>query len=417
MQTIFATHGDHRAGQQNPPRGSSAPSPARARVTAARQPIARDEAASRRPRKPEARCARTRRRARSGARLWGVGRSIGRADRTFSLQVFNGASAATRRRISTGAVASREPANRRPTDARSRPLTTTPFRSFAGPPHGSARARVGTGTRRRSARGVATMSTVRVKRKHVLDSDSDESEDEPAPGAKAQIARSDAETRVSEEARGGECASPPGPSEPQRKRLMSAADRAAARRPRRRARPLPSTTTRRVTTGSCSISDLRRMRVTKTRGAGSDLEAYALYPEDPALLGARRSRDASATRWGGTSRGATGLCPRRREADPDPRRRARSSPPTTPSKSPASARADAFKPYQMIGVNFLLLLDEQDVPARSSRTRWVWGRPRRPWRTKVLAAPEREGRRRVGLRRKRKEGMSARPPRSSRAKK
>ena len=48
------------------------------------------------------------------------------------------------------------------------------------------------------------MSTVRVKRKHVLDSDSDESEDEPAPGAKAQIARSDAETRVSEEARAWE---------------------------------------------------------------------------------------------------------------------------------------------------------------------------------------------------------------------
>ena len=68
------------------------------------------------------------------------------------------------------------------------------------------------------------MSTVRVKRKHVLDSDSDESEDEPAPGAKAQIARSDAETRVSEEARGGECASPPGPSEPQpqQRHLLSA---------------------------------------------------------------------------------------------------------------------------------------------------------------------------------------------------
>jgi hypothetical protein len=53
-----------------------------------------------------------------------------------------------------------------------------------------ARARVETGTRRRSARGFATMSTVRVKRKHVLDSDSDESEDEPAAGAEAQIATS-----------------------------------------------------------------------------------------------------------------------------------------------------------------------------------------------------------------------------------
>ena len=74
------------------------------------------------------------------------------------------------------------------------------------------------------------MSTVRVKRKHVLDSDSDESDDEPAAGAKAQIAPSVAEARVSEEARGGDGASPPAPSEPQRKRLMSAADRAAARR-------------------------------------------------------------------------------------------------------------------------------------------------------------------------------------------
>ena len=184
------------------------------------------------------------------------------------------------------------------------------------------------------------MSTVRVKRKHVLDSDSDESEDEPAPGAKAQIARSDAETRVSEEARGGECASPPGPSEPQRKRLMSAADRAAARRAE--AASAPITIDDDEAGDDRIVLDLRSPEDEgdeDARGAGSDSEAYALYPEDPALARcaqiSRRLRDALgrdvARRDGPLSPGGAKRSGSAAARAP--------SPPTTSSKSPARRRA------------------------------------------------------------------------------
>ena len=207
------------------------------------------------------------------------------------------------------------------------------------------------------------MSTVRVKRKHVLDSDSDESEDEPAPGAKAQIARSDAETRVSEEARGGDGASPPGPREPQRKRLMSAADRAAARRAEAASAP--------ITIDDDEAGDDRivlDLRSPEDEGdedamenAGSDSEAYALDPEDAALARcaqiSRRLRDALgrdvARRDGPLSPGGS-----KRSATS----RALVTADDVFEIAGETSRARSLKPYQMIGVNFLLLLDEQDVP-------------------------------------------------------
>ena len=204
------------------------------------------------------------------------------------------------------------------------------------------------------------MSTVRVKRKHVLDSDSDESEDEPAPGAKAQIARSDAETRVSEEARGGECASPPGPSEPQRKRLMSAADRAAARRAE--AASAPITIEDDEAGDDRIVLDLRDDDDDdEDARAGSDSDAYALDPEDAALARcaqiSRRLRDALgrdvARRDGPLSPGGS-----KRSATS----RALVTADDVFEIAGEASRARSLKPYQMIGVNFLLLLDEQDVP-------------------------------------------------------
>ena len=208
------------------------------------------------------------------------------------------------------------------------------------------------------------MSTVRVKRKHVLDSDSDESEDEPAPGAKAQIARSDAETRVSEEARGGECASPPGPSEPQRKRLMSAADRAAARRAE--AASAPITIDDDEAGDDRIVLDLRSPEDEgdeDARGAGSDSEAYALYPEDPALARcaqiSRRLRDALGR---DVARRDGPLSPGGAKRSGSAAARALVTADDVFEIAGEASRARTLKPYQMIGVNFLLLLDEQDVP-------------------------------------------------------
>ena len=218
------------------------------------------------------------------------------------------------------------------------------------------------------------MSTVRVKRKHVLDSDSDESEDEPAPGAKAQIARSDAETRVSEEARGGDGASPPGPREPQRKRLMSAADRAAARRAEAalNAARAPITIEDDRQAGDDRIvldlateedeGDEDAMENAESRE--SDSEAYALDPEDAALARcaqiSRRLRDALgrdvARRDGPLSPGGS-----KRNPKPSRARKLVTADDVFEAAGETS-RATSLKPYQMIGVNFLLLLDEQDVP-------------------------------------------------------
>jgi hypothetical protein len=181
-----------------------------------------------------------------------------------------------------------------------------------------ARARVETGTRRRSARGFATMSTVRVKRKHVLDSDSDESEDEPAAGAEAQIATSVAEARVVDDASGGDGASPPEPSEPQRKRLMSAADREATRLAEAASAPI---TIDDDEAGDDPITidgdDTAKTRVTKTRALPGATPTRVptrvtncWTPRTRRSLGARRSRGGCGRRSGGTSRAATGLCPR-----------------------------------------------------------------------------------------------------------
>ena len=208
------------------------------------------------------------------------------------------------------------------------------------------------------------MSTVRVKRKHVLDSDSDESEDEPAPGAKAQIARSDAETRVSEEARGGDGASPPGPREPQRKRLMSAADRAAARRAE--AASAPITIEDDEAGDDRIVLDLAGEEdegdEDAMENAGSDSEAYALDPEDAAL-----ARCAQISR---RLRDALGRDVARRDGPLSPGGSKRSRPASRAlvtaddvfEVAGETSRARSLKPYQMIGVNFLLLLDEQDVP-------------------------------------------------------
>jgi len=217
------------------------------------------------------------------------------------------------------------------------------------------------------------MSTVRVKRKHVLDSDSDESEDEPAPGAKAQIARSDAETRVSEEARGGDGASPPGPREPQRKRLMSAADRAAARRAEaalNAARAPITIEDDRQAGDDRIVLDLATEEDegdedARAESRESDSEAYALDLDSDAALArcaqiSRRLRDALGR---DVARRDGPLSPGGSKRNPKPSRaRTLVTADDVFEAAGETSRATSLKPYQMIGVNFLLLLDEQDVP-------------------------------------------------------
>ena len=209
------------------------------------------------------------------------------------------------------------------------------------------------------------MSTVRVKRKHVLDSDSDESDDEPAAGAKAQIAPSVAEARVSEEARGGDGASPPAPSEPQRKRLMSAADREATRRAEAASAPIIIDEDE---AGDDRIGvvdvDADADEGDENAPPGSDSEADALDPEDAALARcAQISRRLRKALGRDVARSDGPLSPgggtRREEKSAA---RALVTAEDVYAVAGEASRARSLKPYQMIGVNFLLLLDEQDVP-------------------------------------------------------
>jgi SWI/SNF-related matrix-associated actin-dependent regulator 1 of chromatin subfamily A len=239
-----------------------------------------------------------------------------------------------------------------------------------------ARARVETGTRRRSARGFATMSTVRVKRKHVLDSDSDESEDEPAAGAEAQIATSVAEARVVDDASGGDGASPPEPSEPQRKRLMSAADREATRLAEAASAPItidddeagddPITID-----GDDGDEGDENARPESDSDSGADSGDDALDPEDAALARcaqiSRRLRKAlgrDVARSDGPLSPMSGAFGGQKNDTGKGNGKARALVTADDVYAVAgeSSAARSLKPYQMIGVNFLLLLDEQNVP-------------------------------------------------------
>ena len=223
------------------------------------------------------------------------------------------------------------------------------------------------------------MSTVRVKRKHVLDSDSDESEDEPAAGAEAQIATSVAEARVVDDASGGDGASPPEPSEPQRKRLMSAADREATRLAEAASAPI---TIDDDEAGDDPITidgddTAKKEGDENARPSGSDSDSGAdsgdelLDPEDAALARcaqiSRRLRKAlgrDVARSDGPLSPMSGAFGGQKNDTGNDKGKARALVTADDVYAVAgeSSAARSLKPYQMIGVNFLLLLDEQNVP-------------------------------------------------------
>ena len=219
------------------------------------------------------------------------------------------------------------------------------------------------------------MSTVRVKRKHVLDSDSDESEDEPAAGAEAQIATSVAEARVVDDASGGDGASPPEPSEPQRKRLMSAADREATRLAEAASAPItidddeagddPITID-----GDDGDEGDENARPESDSDSGADSGDELLDPEDAALARcAQISRRLRKALGRDVARSDGPLSPmsgafggQKNDKGKGSRGRALVTADDVYAVAGESSAARSLKPYQMIGVNFLLLLDEQNVP-------------------------------------------------------
>ena len=221
------------------------------------------------------------------------------------------------------------------------------------------------------------MSTVRVKRKHVLDSDSDESEDEPAAGAEAQIATSVAEARVVDDASGGDGASPPEPSEPQRKRLMSAADREATRLAEAASAPITIDDDEAGDDPITIDGDDGDEGDENARPSGSDSDTGAdsgdelLDPEDAALARcaqiSRRLRKAlgrDVARSDGPLSPMSGAFGGQKNDTGNDKGKARALVTADDVYAVAgeSSAARSLKPYQMIGVNFLLLLDEQNVP-------------------------------------------------------
>ena len=245
------------------------------------------------------------------------------------------------------------------------------------------------------------MSTVRLKRKHVLDSDSDEDEADAPAASVAEVREreaSDVKARLAAiAAKAAEDASASAPAP--RKRLASAADREAERA---------------AAAAHTSTTDPALEVVTLDDDSDGDSDAG---DED----GTRRSVDAprfrvdSVARSAKTSGAATARSPG-----------SAAKPGTLTSKrhlvtvddvaavAGEGSLAPNLKPYQLIGINFLLLLDEQDVPGPSSQTRWASARRRRPSPTSPTVATASPRRGRMVRRRRGRCGCPRNPRWSSR---
>jgi len=194
------------------------------------------------------------------------------------------------------------------------------------------------------------MSTVRLKRKHVLDSDSDEDEADAPAASVAEVREreaSDVKARLAAiAAKAAEDASASAPAP--RKRLASAADREAERA---------------AAAAHTSTTDPALEVVTLDDDSDGDSDAGD-EDEDEAL---RRCAKISRR-----LRRALGQDVGSRDGPLSPGSAAK--PGTLTSKrhlvtvddvaavAGEGSLAPNLKPYQLIGINFLLLLDEQDVP-------------------------------------------------------
>ena len=206
------------------------------------------------------------------------------------------------------------------------------------------------------------MSTVRIKRKHVLDSDSDDDDD--APSASVALASvSNGSSEKENAGVGGTPSSPTGDAMPQiKKRLTKKADPSSVPSPV--VAPAPDVVVIDDGLGTTDDDDVIVVDAGATTPVGPVvIEDESDEEDDQALMEcARISRrlrralghddDAKGKSDGPLSPGGRALSePRRLVTAQD-----------VAAVAGDGSRANGLKPYQMVGVNFLLLLDEQDVP-------------------------------------------------------
>ena len=206
------------------------------------------------------------------------------------------------------------------------------------------------------------MSTVRIKRKHVLDSDSDDDDD--APSASVALASvSNGSSEKENAGVGGTPSSPTGDAMPQiKKRLTKKADPSSVPSPV--VAPAPDVVVIDDGLGTTDDDDVIVVDAAATTPVGPvAIEDESDEEDDQALMEcariSRRLRRALGHDDDAKGKSDGPLSPGGR-ASSEPRRLVTAQDVTAVAGD--GSRANGLKPYQMVGVNFLLLLDEQDVP-------------------------------------------------------
>ena len=208
------------------------------------------------------------------------------------------------------------------------------------------------------------MSTVRIKRKHVLDSDSDDDDDD-APSASVALASvSNGSSEKENAGVGGTPSSPTGDAmEPQiKKRLTKKADPTSVPSPV--VAPAPDVVVIDDGLGTTDDDDVIVVDAGATTPVGPVvIEDESDEEDDQALMEcariSRRLRRALGHDDDAKGKSDGPLSPGGR-ASSEPRRLVTAQ--DVAAVAGDGSRANGLKPYQMVGVNFLLLLDEQDVP-------------------------------------------------------
>ena len=206
------------------------------------------------------------------------------------------------------------------------------------------------------------MSTVRIKRKHVLDSDSDDDDD--APSASVALASvSNGSSEKENAGVGGTPSSPTGDAMPQiKKRLTKKADPTSVPSPV--VAPAPDVVVIDDGLGTTDDDDVIVVDAAATTPVGPVvIEDESDEEDDQALMEcariSRRLRRALGHDDDAKGKSDGPLSPGGR-ASSEPRRLVTAH--DVAAVAGDGSRANGLKPYQMVGVNFLLLLDEQDVP-------------------------------------------------------
>lgn len=204
---------------------------------------------------------------------------------------------------------------------------------------------------------------MRIKRKHVLDSDSDDDDDAPS----ASVALASVSNGSSEKENAGVGGTPSSPTgdamEPQiKKRLTKKADPSSVPSPV--VAPAPDVVVIDDGLGTTDDDDVIVVDAAATTPVGPvAIEDESDEEDDQALMEcariSRRLRRALGHDDDAKGKSDGPLSPGGR-ASSEPRRLVTTQ--DVAAVAGDGSRANGLKPYQMVGVNFLLLLDEQDVP-------------------------------------------------------